>query len=97
MSQVSQSLIDQYVKNSANNVGLISNTDSISAMMAGIEQFKKLKEEATDPSDIEYYQSVIDDTTDTIWEQVTSLEEIRSNISAIPEDMRTAEQNGYVR
>ena len=89
---VSQSLIDQYVKNSANNVGLISNTDSISAMMAGIEQFKKLKEEATDPSDIEYYQSVIDDTTDTIWEQVTSLEEIRSNISAIPEDMRTAEQ-----
>ncbi len=96
--EVSQKKIYDYLKGTditGNNASLFTNEKDISALMAGIQQMKELQKEARSEGDLEEvsrYQDIIDSTTDAIWKQVTSLENYKSKLSEIPEDMRSQDQ-----
>ena len=78
---VSQSSVNEYLKqaqSSSNNVSLTSNTKNLSAMIAGLTQLQKLQKEAQQSSDqeqVQWYQNIIDTTTDSIWDQIDALSE----------------------
>ena len=69
----------------------------VSAMLAAIEQFKRLRDELDKDSeyyadDYQHFQGIIDDTTDSLWDQVTVLSTYKSNLEAIPYDELSDEQ-----
>ena len=96
--EVSQDKINEYLRDTditRNNASLFADENNISALIAGIQQMKELQREAKSEGDleeVERYQGIIDDTTDSIWNQVTSLENYKSKLSEIPETLRTKEQ-----
>lgn len=96
--EVSQERIDEYLRDTditRNNASLFADENNISALIAGIQQMKELQREAKSEGDleeVERYQGIIDDTTDSIWNQITSLENYKSKLSEIPEALRTEEQ-----
>ena len=96
--EVSQERIDEYLRDTditRNNASLFTDENNISALIAGIQQMKELQREAKSEGDleeVERYQGIIDDTTDSIWNQITSLENYKSKLSEIPETLRTEEQ-----
>lgn len=96
--EVSQERINEYLKDTditGNNASLFTDENNISALIAGIQQMKELQMEAKSEGDleeVERYQGIIDDTTDSIWNQITSLENYKSKLSEIPEALRTEEQ-----
>lgn len=96
--EVSQERIDEYLRDTditMNNASLFTDENNISALIAGIQQMKELQREAKSEGDleeVERYQGIIDDTTDSIWNQITSLENYKSKLSEIPEALRTEEQ-----
>ena len=96
--EVSQERIDEYLRDTditRNNASLFTDENNISALIAGIQQMKELQREAKSEGDleeVERYQGIIDDTTDSIWNQITSLENYKSKLSEIPEALRTEEQ-----
>ena len=101
--EVSQDKINEYLRDTditRNNASLFADENNISALIAGIQQMKELQREAKSEGDleeVERYQGIIDDTTDSIWNQVTSLENYKSKLSEIPETLRTKEQAGVLR
>lgn len=101
--EVSQDKINEYLRNTditGNNASLFADENDISALIAGIQQMKELQREAKSEGDleeVERYQGIIDDTTDSIWNQVTSLENYKSKLSEIPETLRTKEQAGALK
>ena len=101
--EVSQERIDEYLRDTditRNNASLFADENNISALIAGIQQMKELQREAKSEGDleeVERYQGIIDDTTDSIWNQITSLENYKSKLSEIPEALRTEEQTSALK
>lgn len=79
-----------------NNALLFSDESDISAMLAGIEQMRRLRDAVEETSeDYIHFQNLIDDATDSIWEQADVLNTYKSNLEAIPyadltDDQKTA-------
>lgn len=89
-SEISQSKVDEYIdrsNNSGNNASLFFDETDISALLAGTQQMEKLRD-ACDKSSEDYthFQTVIQDTTDNIWDQVKILTVYKENLEAIPYD-----------
>jgi len=83
--EISQAATDQYTQDvqfSGNNVGLISDSSNISAMIAGIKEFTKLRDEATDTEDWNHYNDIIDESTNSVWEQVSALSQYKENLES---------------
>ena len=99
-NEISADAIDEYIANSTstgNNAILFSAESDISALLAGMEQMKKLRDEldkdsTTYEEDYEHFQGIIDDTTDTIWEQVEVLSDYKSKLESIPYDQLSTDQ-----
>lgn len=99
---ISESKTKEYINNAdstGNNAILLSDKNNISAMIAGIRQMQKLRQEAFNANDgyeVERYDEIINDATDSVWEQVTALEEYKSKLEAVTEaggTLNTEEQN----
>ena len=99
---ISESKTKEYINNAdstGNNAILLSDKNNISAMIAGIRQMQKLRQEAFNANDgyeVERYDEIINDATDSVWEQVTALEEYKSKLEAVTEaggSLNTEEQN----
>lgn len=96
--EVSNKEIDEYIKDSTltgNNALLLADENNISALMAGLIQFKELQKEALDSGDLEEvnrYGEIIDSTTDTIWNQVDALTDYQNKLSSLPYNELTSEQ-----
>lgn len=93
---MTQERLDRYIATSTstgNNAIMLDSTDNVAAMLAGIYQMKKLRDECEAGSE-EFlrYQEVIDRTSDVIWEQANLLNTYKSNLEAIPYDELTSEQ-----
>ena len=76
--------------------------NEISARLAGIEQMRKLRDELDKSEenyadDYEHYQGIIDDATDSIWEQVEVLSDYKSKLEAIPYDQLTEDQKAALK
>lgn len=97
---ISADAVDEYISTSSstgNNDGLLADESNVSAMLAAIEQFKRLRDELDKDSeyyadDYQHFQGIIDDTTDSLWDQVTVLSTYKSNLEAIPYDELSDEQ-----
>ena len=93
---MTQEQLDEYIATSTltgNNAIMLDSTDNVAAMLAGIYQMKKLRDECEAGSeDFLHFQNVIDDTSDVIWEQTALLSTYKSNLEAIPFDELTSEQ-----
>lgn len=86
-----------YSNTSGNNAALFADENNISAMLAGIEQMERLRDELDKSSeyyqeDYQHFQGIIDDATDSIWEQIGVLGTYKSNLEAIPYDELTDDQ-----
>ena len=102
---ISQKAINDYLdefdrSGNMNLVGLSTNNKDISGMIAAVKQAEKLRDESQKSGDLDQaqdYQDIIDSTTDSIWEEVSSLESLKSNLeeslSAIPEGSWGKEQD----
>lgn len=80
-----------YADSTGNNAALFADDSNIAAMLAGIEQMKRLRDELDKSSDYyaedyEHFQEVIDDATDSIWAQASILQGYAEKLEAIPED-----------
>lgn len=98
----SESKTREYINNAeltGNNAILLSDENNISAMIAGIRQMQKLRQDALNSNngeEVERYDEIINDATDSVWEQVTALEEYKSKLEAVKEaggSLNTEEQN----
>lgn len=94
--EFSQEKINEYSSNadlSGNNAILTSDEYDISALLAAIEQYKKLKKQALDNNDLEEADRIqtdlIEGTTDQIWEAIDTLQEYKTSLQSIPEDQRS--------
>lgn len=86
-----------YSNTSGNNAALFADENNISAMLAGIEQMERLRDELDKSSksyqeDYQHFQGIIDDATDSIWEQISVLGTYKSNLETIPYDELTDNQ-----
>lgn len=86
-----------YSNTSGNNAALFADENNISAMLAGIEQMKRLRDELDKSGeyyqeDYQHFQGIIDDATDSIWEQIGVLGTYKSNLEEIPYDELTDDQ-----
>ena len=99
---ISESKTKEYIDNAdstGNNAILLSDENNISAMIAGIRQMQKLRQEAFNANDgyeVERYDEIINNATDSVWEQVTALEDYKSKLEAVKEaggSLNTEEQN----
>lgn len=99
---ISESKTKEYINNAeltGNNAILLSDENNISAMIAGIRQMQKLRQDAFNSNngeEVERYDEIINDATDSVWEQVTALEEYKSKLEAVKEvggSLNTEEQN----
>lgn len=86
-----------YSNTSGNNAALFADENNISAMLAGIEQMGHLRDELDKSSksyqeDYQHFQGIIDDATDSIWEQISVLGTYKSNLETIPYDELTDNQ-----
>lgn len=93
--EISASETDKYqaqAVSSGNNLSLFSDNSNISAMIAGIRQFSKLRDESTDQEDWLEYNEAIQEASDSIWEQATILADYQSKLESIPESYRSEEQ-----
>ena len=94
--EFSQEKINEYSSNadfSGNNAILTADKYDISALLAAIEQYKKLKKQALDNNDLEEADRIqtdlIEGTTDQIWEAIDTLQEYKNSLQSIPEDQRS--------
>lgn len=85
---ITSDAVQGYIDSSSstgNNAILFSDESNISAMLAGIEQMKRLRDEVEVSSeDYLHFQGIIDDATDSLWEQANVLGTYKSNLEAIP-------------
>lgn len=95
-NDISADAVNDYISwssSTGNNAGLFYDKSDISAMLAGIQQMKQLRDEAQKGSDdYIHFQNVIDETSDVIWEQVGILTTYKNNLEAIPYDELTEDQ-----
>lgn len=93
---ISKDATDEYEYNAdifGNNAGLITDESNISAMIAGVRQFKELRDSVEVGSeDWEYYNGIIEETTNSIWEQTSILVGYKEKLEAIPTEELTQEQ-----
>ena len=83
---LSDKTIKQYA-NTDNNAGLVADEKNLSAMVAGISNFKKLKEEAIkagDTEEAERLNSIIQEGTDSLFEQVSVLSDYQKKLESVP-------------
>lgn len=72
-----------------------NDASDISMMLAGIQQYDESRKKAIIRGDVEEAQSYADtisDATKSVWEQVDSLSEYKSNLESLPYDQLTQEQ-----
>lgn len=82
--KVSDETVSNY-EYAGNPIGL-ANGESISEKLAGIKKYKELRQEALSSGDKESYidyNDIIDSTTESIWEQVTTLEDYKSKLETV--------------
>lgn len=95
-NSITSDAVQDYVASSnttGNNAILFSDESNISAMLAGVEQMKHLRSEVDEGSeDYVHFQEVIDDATDSIWEQADVLGTYKRNLEAIPYSELTDDQ-----
>lgn len=88
--EISADAVQGYIASSSatgNNAILSYDDTNISALLAYVEQMKKLRDEVGATSeDYLHYQGLIDDTTDSIWAQATVLQGYADKLEAIPYD-----------
>ena len=97
---ISQEQTDEYIRNaelSGNNSILFSNQSDISAMIAGIRQMEKLRDETEKGSEeYEFYNSQVKEASDLVWEQISALSTYKTNLEAIPYDELSQEQKSVL-
>lgn len=93
MGNVTKEKVDEYVRNATatgNNAILTAEEHNISALMAALEQFKKLKTEALDIGDEEealrIQEDIIDGIDSQIWEEVSNLQSYKDTLSNLPQE-----------
>lgn len=90
---ITQGKIDEYVSNASitgNNAILTTDTRDLNALMAALEQYKKMKQEALDTGDQEEAQRIqknlIDGIDSQIWEEISNLQTYKDTLSNLPEE-----------
>lgn len=77
---------------------LVMDNSNISAMMAAVSQYAKLRDESEIGSTSwDEYNSKIENTTDAIWDQVSVLADYKSKLESVPESLRTDEQQQAIQ
>lgn len=71
---------------------LISDPTNISSMIAGIKEYTKARDKATDPEVWESYNNKIVEATSSIWEQASTLSEYKTKLEAVGYDKLTDNQ-----
>ena len=95
---ISKSATKEYFDNASltgNNAILFSDETDLSAMIAGIQQFQKLKKAAINSGDKEEatrYAEIIDDAKDSVWGQVEVLNDYKQKLESLPTDTLTTSQ-----
>ena len=95
---ISKSATKEYFDNASltgNNAILFSDETNLSAMIAGIQQFQKLKKAAINSGDKEEatrYAEIIDDAKDSVWGQVEVLNDYKQKLESLPTDTLTTSQ-----
>ena len=88
--------VQEYIDSSSvtgNNAILFSDKGNIAAMLAGIEQMRRLRDAVEESSeDYIHFQGIIDGATDSLWEQASVLGTYKSNLEAIPYDELSDDQ-----
>ena len=81
------------------NFTFFSDESDISTMLAGIQKYEEARKSAILQNDMETandYAEVISGATDSIWEQVESLNQYKSNLEALPYDQLTSDQKNLL-
>lgn len=86
-----------YSNTSGNNAALFADESNISAMLAGLQQMKRLRDELDKSSenyqeDYQHFQGVIDDATGSLENQIKVLSTYKANLEAIPYNELTDNQ-----
>lgn len=92
--KVTQEDVDKYA-DQYNNLGLTDNEDNLTSLIAGIQQYEKIKKSLlvqNNTEDAAYYQQEIDTAKDNAWERVELLEDYKSKLEALPQDILTDDQ-----
>ena len=96
--EISQEKVDEYFEDAEQYLTqskLISDEKNVPAMLAGLKSLKKSKKEAQnegDDEDVEYYDSLIDDVKDSLWQQVDLLNEYKTKLESVPENLLSDDQ-----
>lgn len=92
--KVTQEDVDKYA-DQYNNLGLTDNEDNLTSLIAGIQQYEKIRKSLlvqNNTEDAAYYQQEIDTAKDNAWERVELLEDYKSKLEALPQDILTDDQ-----
>lgn len=97
---ITSDAVQGYIDSSSstgNNAILFSDESNISAMLAGIEQMKRLRDELDKSGenyqeDYQHFQGIIDDATGSLENQIKVLSTYKANLEAIPYNELTDEQ-----
>lgn len=92
--KVTQEDVDKYA-DQYNNLGLTDNEDNLTSLIAGIQQYEKIRKSLlvqNNTEDAAYYQQEIDTAKDNAWERVELLEDYKSKLEAFPQDILTDDQ-----
>ena len=92
--KVTQEDVDKYAAQ-YNNLGLTANEDNLTSLIAGIQQYEKIRKSLlvqNNTEDAAYYQQEIDTAKDNAWERVELLEDYKSKLEALPQDILTDDQ-----
>lgn len=92
--KVTQEDVDKYAAQ-YNNLGLTDNEDNLTSLIAGIQQYEKIRKSLlvqNNTEDATYYQQEIDSAKDNAWERVELLEDYKSKLEALPQDILTDDQ-----
>lgn len=98
--------IQSYVNNAkatGNNAGLLFEEKNIAALIAGMRQFKELREEAlalnTDEGyqDASHYSEILTSTKEQLLENLSELQDYKEQFESIPESFRTEETNANLK
>ena len=97
---ISEEKTDEYVlgaRATGNYVGLTADSSDISAMMAAIRLTEELRDANEKGSEeYEYFDSIIKESSDLVWEQVEALTTYKTNLESIPYDELSKEQQAVL-
>lgn len=113
--EISKEKTDEYIQDAEltkNNAALFTDKKNISAMIAGIRQMEKLRDETQKlrdetelgsdewnwyNEDLEHFNEVIDSATDSVWEQTSVLTDYKEKLESIPTEELTEGQKNALQ